>query len=88
VDVLANVADDRRVYPLLVAYGASTATTLLPVLQALFIGPDPQPPLTSTELGMLLGAYVPFLFIPLTMAVDFSFRIARIIGQADAAKRE
>ncbi|BEI83952.1 hypothetical protein CcaverHIS002_0405560 [Cutaneotrichosporon cavernicola] len=72
--------DDRRVWPLLVAYGASTATTLLPVLQRLLFDTKTSPPLTAAELAGLLGCYVPFLAIPLLMAVDLGFRIAKLLG--------
>ncbi|BEJ14773.1 hypothetical protein CspHIS471_0405400 [Cutaneotrichosporon sp. HIS471] len=72
--------NDRRVWPLLVAYGASTATTLLPVLQRLLFDTKTSPPLTAVELAGLLGCYVPFLAIPLLMAVDLGFRIAKLLG--------
>ena len=70
------------------AYGASTATTLLPVLNAVLAGSEPQPPLNGTELAMLLSSYVPFLVIPLGMALDMGLRLVRIVAQADAAKRQ
>lgn len=55
----------------------------MPVLQALFAAD-----LTPLELGMLLSSYVPFLILPLGMAVDYGCRIAKIISQVDAGKRQ
>ncbi|WVQ75387.1 hypothetical protein IAR50_005007 [Cryptococcus sp. DSM 104548] len=82
--------DDKRVYPLLIAYGASTATTLLPCLQAILY-PSPtsiiQPPHTTAEIVSLLSEYVPFLVIPLAMAVDMGWRVVSMLGQVDARKR-
>ncbi|ORX39019.1 transmembrane protein 6/97 [Kockovaella imperatae] len=77
--------NDKRVYPLLLAYGASTATTLLPTLQALFTVPS-TPPLSTLELANLLGCYVPYLLIPLGIAMDMSIRLHRIIAHSQARK--
>jgi hypothetical protein len=70
---------------LLLAYGASTATTLLPVLNAVLTDPYSKPPLSTTELGMLLSSYVPFLVIPLAMAVDMGARLCNIVSRVQAA---
>lgn len=75
-----------RTTALLLAYGASTATTLLPVLNAVLTDPYSKPPLTTTELGILLSSYVPFLVIPLGMAVDMGLRLWSIVGEAQAAQ--
>lgn len=72
--------DDKRVWPLLVAYGASTATTLLPVLQGLLFDTKTNPPLTTVEFAGLMSCYLPYLGIPLMMAVDLGFRIAKLLG--------
>lgn len=74
--------DDKRVYPLLVAYGAATATTLLPVLNAVLTD-NTVPALTSMEIGMLLSSYVPFLLLPLGMSVDFGLRLVKIVGDKE-----
>lgn len=68
------------------AYGASTATTLLPTLQALLFDTKTSPPLNAAELGLLLSSYGPFLAIPLAMAVDMSFRIVKLINAGVARK--
>jgi hypothetical protein len=68
------------VWPLLLAYGASTATTLLPVLQSLLFDTKTSPPLTAVELGSLLACYVPYFVIPLMMAVDIGSRITKVLG--------
>ncbi|CAK9786822.1 unnamed protein product [Cutaneotrichosporon oleaginosum] len=72
--------NDKRVWPLLVAYGASTATTLLPVLQSLLWDTNTSPPLTTFELASLLSCYIPYLVVPLMMAVDLGLRLTKLIG--------
>lgn len=70
---------------LLLAYGASTATTLVPVLNAVLTDPHSKPPLNGMELAMLLSSYIPFLVIPLGIAIDMGVRLCSIIGDAQAA---
>ncbi|KLT39754.1 hypothetical protein CC85DRAFT_288244 [Cutaneotrichosporon oleaginosum] len=77
---LSLTQDDKRVWPLLVAYGASTATTLLPVLQSLLWDTNTSPPLTTFELASLLSCYIPYLVVPLMMAVDLGLRLTKLIG--------
>ncbi|ODO01669.1 hypothetical protein I350_06495 [Cryptococcus amylolentus CBS 6273] len=82
--------NDKRVYPLLIAYGASTATTLLPCLQIILfptLSSITQPPHTTAEIMNLLSEYVPFLVIPLGMAVDMGWRVVRILGEVDGGKK-
>jgi hypothetical protein len=71
---------------LLLAYGASTTTTLIPVLQHLFTV-DASPPFTSAEFLNLLAAYLPYLFVPLTMTVDMGWRLTKIVSEANVRKR-
>ncbi|GMK59325.1 hypothetical protein CspeluHIS016_0703400 [Cutaneotrichosporon spelunceum] len=73
--------NDKRVWPLLMAYGASTTTTLLPVLQRLVFDTETSPPLTTFELTGLLSCYIPFLIIPLMMTIDLGFRITNHLGR-------
>ncbi|WOO83455.1 Sigma intracellular receptor 2 [Vanrija pseudolonga] len=73
---------------LLVAYGASTATTLAPVLNAVLTHPYSKPPLTVAELGMLLSSYIPFLVFPLGMALDFGLRLVKIAGRSVSHERK
>lgn len=67
--------NDRRVWPLLVIYGASTATTLIPVLAGVLAAPGVaaggkkqqiEGSLTMEQRGMLLASYLPFLFLPVS----------------------
>jgi len=71
---------------LLLAYGASTATTLLPTLTYLLNPTIASPPLTPSELTTLLSSYIPFLLIPVTVALDMSWRIYKIIDRAQVKK--
>jgi len=72
---------------ILLAYGASTATTVIPVLHALFYSPVPAKTVLSTmEIVNLLGTYVPFFLIPLFMAVDMSMRLMKIVNVAQTRK--
>jgi len=72
---------------ILLAYGASTATTVIPVIQALFYSPVPvKTALGTMELVNLLGTYVPFFLIPFFMALDMSVRLIRIVNTAQARK--
>ncbi|WVR09147.1 hypothetical protein IAU60_006209 [Kwoniella sp. DSM 27419] len=77
--------NDKRVYPLLLAYGASTATTLLPCLGAIFTS-QPKPPFTTTEIATLLSEYIPFLLIPLGMAIDMAVKLTKIVAAAQERK--
>lgn len=70
---IARGIDIKRVYPLLLVYGASTTTTLLPCLSVLF-SPSSSSSLTFFQTSLLLSSYIPFLSIPLTMAVDMALR--------------
>ncbi|OCF54450.1 hypothetical protein L486_07998 [Kwoniella mangroviensis CBS 10435] len=78
--------NDKRVYPLLLAYGASTATTLIPCLGAIFTA-SPTPPFTKREITTLLSEYIPFLLIPLGMAIDMGVKLVKIVGIAQERKR-
>ncbi|KAF9269089.1 hypothetical protein L218DRAFT_916675 [Marasmius fiardii PR-910] len=66
-----------KIYPLLCLYGASTATTTLPCLlhvtQAFYANA-----ITTIQFSILVSGYIPFLFIPLGMAIDMAFRLCRI----------
>ncbi|KAL1406070.1 hypothetical protein Q8F55_007753 [Vanrija albida] len=70
---------------LLVFYGASTATTLVPVLNAVLTHPYSKPPLTAAELAMLLSSYIPFLVCPLGMALDYGLRLTKIAGRSNVS---
>ncbi|KAF9475209.1 hypothetical protein BDN70DRAFT_957713 [Pholiota conissans] len=77
----------RSIYPLLAAYGASSATTTLAclttVLQTPFVLPGASAKgvvgVTQAQRLLLLSSYVPFFLIPLIMAVDMSMRVAKLV---------
>jgi len=80
-----------KIYPLLCLYGASTATTTLPCLlhvtKAFY-----DEALTTFQYGILVSGYIPFLLIPLCMAVDMASRLYKIAsltssGQVNGMKK-
>ncbi|ORY31410.1 transmembrane protein 6/97 [Naematelia encephala] len=77
--------NDKRVYPLMLAYAASTATTMLPTVQSLYTAPS-NPPLSSAELYNLFASYLPFLIVTLGMAVDMTVRLTHLVGDAQRNK--
>ncbi|KAJ3799849.1 transmembrane protein 6/97 [Lentinula aff. detonsa] len=76
----------RSIYVLMLAYGASTATTVLPCI-VYFLQEHPN--MTPAHRLMLLSSYVPFLLVPLMMTVDMGFRVYNIVASAEVkAKTE
>ncbi|KAJ3806545.1 transmembrane protein 6/97 [Lentinula lateritia] len=67
----------RSIYVLMLAYGASTATTVLPCI-VYFL--QERHNMTSSQRLMLLSSYVPFFLVPLLMAVDMGFRVYNIVS--------
>ncbi|KAI6141748.1 transmembrane protein 6/97 [Pisolithus tinctorius] len=90
--------DSPSIYPLLIMYGASTATTVLPCLALLLSTPTTSPAtvaagihsVTSFQRILLLSSYIPFLVIPLLIAVDMAFRLSKLVkvGTATEAKKK
>ncbi|TRM60451.1 transmembrane protein 6/97 [Schizophyllum amplum] len=86
----------RSIYPLLLIYGASTATTTLPCLVYLYTTPNTDewtqannvPSVTPEERLILLSSYVPYFAIPLIMALDMAARLGRSKKTGKAAKRD
>ncbi|KAK4047015.1 hypothetical protein OIV83_005701 [Microbotryomycetes sp. JL201] len=76
-----SITDKRTLYPVLTIYGASTATTTLACIATLFQLPG----LTSQRLFQLLATYVPFMLVPLAMAIDFGSRSSNIISHFDSS---
>lgn len=80
-------ADSRAIYVLILLYGASTATTTLPCVAVIFQTPDTTAStiaqniasVTSAQRLLLLSSYIPFLLIPLIMAVDMAFRVLNLV---------
>ncbi|GAA5930470.1 hypothetical protein JCM1841_006550 [Sporobolomyces salmonicolor] len=63
------------IYPLLALYGASSATTTYACLATVLLMPG----IPSQHLVKLLASYVPFLLVPLALAVDYGVRLTRIV---------
>ncbi|KAJ3824134.1 transmembrane protein 6/97 [Lentinula raphanica] len=77
----------QSIYPLLIAYGASTATTTLPCIFYI-LKEYSESRITSTQLLILLASYIPFLVVPLVMAIDIGFRVYRIVVVRDGEEEE
>lgn len=81
-------------YILLLAYGASTATTILPCISTILTIPtSPHQPgkygpltLTLEQKRTMLFAYAPFLVITLVMAIDSGFKLRALIKEVDDQK--
>ncbi|KAJ4469863.1 transmembrane protein 6/97 [Lentinula aciculospora] len=69
----------RSIYILLLAYGASTATTVLPCIFYFFQEHN----MTATQRLILLSSYVPFFLVPLVMAIDMGSRVYNIVASAE-----
>jgi hypothetical protein len=69
-----DYSGSRSVRILLVGYGASTATTTLPCVVYIL---NKSSEVTGYQLMVLLSSYVPFMVIPLVMAVDMGLRLAK-----------
>ncbi|KAI6160693.1 transmembrane protein 6/97 [Pisolithus thermaeus] len=86
--------DSPSIYPLLVIYGASTATTVVPCLAVLLSTPTTSPEtiaagihsVTSFQQILLLSSYIPFLLVPLLITVDMAFRLSKFVKAGTAAK--
>jgi len=90
--------DSRSIYILLLIYGASTATTVLPCLAVLLSTPITSadtiaagvPSVSASQRLLLLSSYVPFFVLPAFMTFDMATRIARLVrvGAAVAPERK
>lgn len=76
-------------YPLLIAYAASTATTLVPCMAYLWTYPIASAKvsnfatMTVSQQWQVIGMMTPWVIIPTLMAVDLSLRVARVLAAAD-----
>ncbi|KAF5355274.1 hypothetical protein D9758_006060 [Tetrapyrgos nigripes] len=75
----------KGIYVLLLAYGASTATTTLPCI---FFILKSAAQVTSAQEALLLSSYIPFFLIPFGMAVDMAVRLSKIVSQAGSEKKK
>ncbi|THU86226.1 hypothetical protein K435DRAFT_684042 [Dendrothele bispora CBS 962.96] len=71
----------KSIYPLLLAYSASTATTTLPcvffILKSAY-------QISSAQQAMLLSSYIPFFLVPFGMALDMACRLYSIVTSAES----
>ena len=82
------ITDDVRIYPLLLAYSASSATTLV-VCIATIVNQwaSPKGSLTDDNLITLLTAHTPFLLVCLVMSLDMGQRLTKLVGTAVIVKK-
>ena len=78
----------RSTYILMLAYGASTFTTILPCVATIWATPNtPQPSgalhLADEHRNFLYRSYVPFMIFPMIMAVDSGLQLLKMIRQAE-----
>ncbi|KAF9070014.1 transmembrane protein 6/97 [Rhodocollybia butyracea] len=78
--------NSRSIYVLILAYGASTATTTLPCI-FFVLRESAAGNITAAQLLILLSSYIPFFVIPLIMAIDMGFRIHNIIAAGEAKQK-
>jgi len=84
----------RKIYVLLIIYGASTATTTLPCLYTTLTTPQTSAhtithgivSVTFEQRILLLSGYVPFLVLPLIMTFDMAARLNKIVKKGIEAE--
>ncbi|PPQ91497.1 hypothetical protein CVT25_013754 [Psilocybe cyanescens] len=83
----------QKIYPLLVIYGASSATTTLACLAFVLQTPELTPAtlaqgiasITSEQRFLLLSSYIPFLVIALLISVDMALRVSKLAEKVATA---
>ncbi|KAF7770369.1 hypothetical protein Agabi119p4_6343 [Agaricus bisporus var. burnettii] len=83
----------KKIYPLLLIYATSSATTTLPCLIYILSLPGPTPTttpldhtLTFEQRLVLLSGYGPFFLVPLIMVFDFGSRLQKFVSQKPEQK--
>ncbi|KAI9460438.1 transmembrane protein 6/97 [Boletus coccyginus] len=79
--------DSRLIHILMLAYGASTATTTLPCVAVLLSTPTTSAQtiaagvqsVTASQRFQLLSSYIPFFLLPMFMAIDMATRIVKLV---------
>ncbi|KIY68867.1 hypothetical protein CYLTODRAFT_373655 [Cylindrobasidium torrendii FP15055 ss-10] len=74
----------RGIYPLILIYATSAATTTIPCVVAVFHHADS---LNTEQQITLLASYMPFLLCFLGMTVDMYLRLMSIVRVADAQRQ-
>ncbi|KAN0061532.1 hypothetical protein ACQY0O_006379 [Thecaphora frezii] len=87
VAIVALKRQDRRVYPLLVAYGTLAASSTLQCIASLVWGHEAAT-LTKTQLFGLLQNYVPFCLLPTLLCVDMTWRIICLLPSPTTLERK
>ncbi|KAF8909288.1 hypothetical protein CPB84DRAFT_1843085 [Gymnopilus junonius] len=80
----------RSIYPLLMIYGASSATTTLACITTVLQTPGATSTtivqgiasVTAQQRLVLLSSYVPFFLVPFIMAVDITLRVSKLVQKA------
>ena len=88
--------NNKKVYPVLLAYAASSATTTLACLVSLWTTPESTPArlaqdvpcVSAVQRAVLVGSYASFFVVPLVMALDLAGRLVRMCGEADGEKEK
>ncbi|KAH8833877.1 transmembrane protein 6/97 [Flagelloscypha sp. PMI_526] len=84
--------DSKFIYPVLLAYAGSTATSTLPCVTVIMDMPLTDIPaigiyaVTAAQKSLLLYGYVPFFLIPLLMVFDMTIRVSKLIAIAAKAQ--
>ncbi|KAH9479542.1 Sigma intracellular receptor 2 [Psilocybe cubensis] len=92
----ALYSGSQRIYPLLVIYGASSATTTLACVAVVLQTPELTPEtlkqgiacITSEQRVLLLSSYIPFLLIAGVMSVDMALRVGNLAEKGIKAEAE
>ena len=89
-------SDSRAIYVLLLIYGASTTTTIIPLLEAIIQAPlsdsdlarSSSPLVTRSQKRGLLASYGSFFLICLYLTVDMAKRVVELVraGRASQVK--
>ncbi|KLO08682.1 hypothetical protein SCHPADRAFT_880215 [Schizopora paradoxa] len=93
--------DSRSIYPLLLIYGASTATATLACIASFLASPTSPSDAelltvanfsiaapTASQIRVLLGLYMPYLIVPLLMTIDMAQRIGKLMGRASKGDKD
>ncbi|SPO22078.1 uncharacterized protein UTRI_02080_B [Ustilago trichophora] len=79
--------DEKRTYPLMVAYGTLAASSTLQCICSVLYGKDGSG-LTSAQVGGLLQNYIPFCIIPTLLTVDMILRTVKLLPSTPAIHKE
>ncbi|WFD33392.1 hypothetical protein MCUN1_000205 [Malassezia cuniculi] len=78
--IWAMWTDNKRAYPWLICYGTLASFTTLQCLATVLLGPE-RTQLSTANLQMILQNYIPFMLIPLAIAIDLGMRTTCLLSQ-------